>query len=100
MDLLHEDIINGPNLSLRRFVFEDLNFKKLTLQDTNIQKAIDQELEIFNSTDESNINNNSKKFEEMRINADSLADSLKKRTQIYDIDDSEYEIFLVYINAS
>jgi hypothetical protein len=88
---MQEDIINGPNLSLRRFVFEDLNLKKLTVQDANIQKAIDQELERFDSTDEFNSNSNSKKFQEILINAENLADSFKKRALIYDIDDSEYK---------
>lgn len=91
-DLMQEDIISGPNLSLRRFVFEDLNLKKLTVDDANIQKAIDQELERFDSTDELSSNCSSKKFQEILINAENLGDSFKKRALIYDIDDSELVI--------
>ncbi len=48
--------------------------------------------ERFDSTDEFSSNNNSKKFQEILINAENLPDSFKKRALIYDIHDSEYKI--------
>jgi hypothetical protein len=48
--------------------------------------------ERFDSTDEFSSNNNSKKFQEILINAENLTDSFKKRALIYDIHDSEYKI--------